>query len=394
MLAAPLVALSAMACDQSPTASEQAFPDASFNFSRGRKATMRVVNHVSVGSADVCEAFGLDTGCDANLSLTATEYADGTVRGIYQDRFGGGGDGVHAIINCLRVVGNEAWVSGIVTNGFRAGRTLNQRVVDNGTTANDAPDQVSGSSTRLDATCEDQPDKRLFDLKNGQVKIRSAPIVLQPTQSCSDYAASSLVTFEDPNLEAVVRSGLGLSDEDDLSCELAGSLTALFAEFSSIVSIAGAQNLTGLSHVELDNNSISDIGPLSGLTSIGHLRLEGNQISDIGPLSGLTDIWNFLDLSANLISDLGPLSALTRVEELFLGENLIEDISPLEGLVALRVLGLRSNTNLSNIQPLVNNTGLGAGDTVDLVDVNPAISCTAVTDLRNRGVTVFSGTCP
>ncbi len=85
----------------------------------------------------------------------------------------------------------------------------------------------------------------------------------------------------------------------------------------------------------------SDIGALSGLTSLTTLGLDGNSISDIGALSGLTSL-TFLLLASNSIGD----------------------ISELSGLTSLTILDLTNNPNLSDIQPLLDNTGLGAGDQV------------------------------
>ena len=75
--------------------------------------------------------------------------------------------------------------------------------------------------------------------------------------------------------------------------------------------------------------------------------------------------------------------------------NSITDISALSGLTELggplRALTLSSNPDLSNIQPLLDNTGLGAEDTVFLDKTN--VSCADVAALEAKGVTVVSD-CP
>ena len=88
-----LIALAALGlftfgCAESPTSTQADLADAPA-FAAGAHG---VVNHVSVGGADVCEALGLPTGCDANFSLTATMKADGSVKGQWQDTFAGGGE--------------------------------------------------------------------------------------------------------------------------------------------------------------------------------------------------------------------------------------------------------------------------------------------------------------
>jgi Leucine-rich repeat (LRR) protein len=88
-------------------------------------------------------------------------------------------------------------------------------------------------------------------------------------------------------------------------------------------------------------------------------------------LEGLQYCVNMERLSVwgNSISDLGPLGSLNALQQLFLQENQIIDL-----------------------QPLVDNTGLGSGDVINIKD-NP-LSMTAqqvqVPALRGRGVTVIT----
>ena len=60
----------------------------------------------------------------------------------------------------------------------------------------------------------------------------------------------------------------------------------------------------------------------------------------------------------------------------------ISDISALSGLTSLTALYLEDNPALSNIQPLLDNTGLGAGDLVRLEGTN--VSCTDIAALRAK----------
>ncbi len=97
-----------------------------------------LVHHVSVGGADVCVGIGLRPGCDANSSLVANQYADGSVTGQWHDTFVWGGvvDMIHVTVDCVHVVGTEAWVSGVVKG---VGRPVIMRVADNGASG----DQIS-----------------------------------------------------------------------------------------------------------------------------------------------------------------------------------------------------------------------------------------------------------
>ncbi|NIM47876.1 MAG: leucine-rich repeat domain-containing protein, partial [Gemmatimonadales bacterium] len=85
------------------------------------------------------------------------------------------------------------------------------------------------------------------------------------------------------------------------------------------------------------------------------------------------------------------LSGLTSLTYLYLASNSISDISALSGLTSLTYLYLTNNPNLTDIQPLLDNTGLGAGDTVDLQSTS--VSCSDVAALEAKGVTVLSD-CP
>jgi hypothetical protein len=144
-----------------------------------------IIHSVSAGGPDACEAFGLKPGCDASFSLQAKMYADGSVSGQYVDKFGNafGGGRIHATIDCLYVEGNDAWVSGVITqdsfseNGFFLGKAVSARLKDNGTTANDPPDQISLSwfveaFEQPPFKCTDHPDVDLYDVPKGQVTVK------------------------------------------------------------------------------------------------------------------------------------------------------------------------------------------------------------------------------
>jgi len=213
---------------------------------------------------------------------------------------------------------------------------------------------------------------------------------------CSSQPASAIVTFEDALLEAAIRGALGIGTGEDLTCHLISGLTVLNAHNIGIERLVGIQNLTNLTLLNLRLNNITDISVLSGLTNLDFLDLQHNLITDISALSELTNLRS-LGLGSNPITDLSALSGLTNLRELRLHSSFdpnpypITDISPLSGLTSLTILDLSNNTGLSNIQPLLDNTGLGAGDTVLLNNTN--VNCTDVAALEAKGVTVVSD-CP
>lgn len=207
--------------------------------------------------------------------------------------------------------------------------------------------------------------------------------VLQPSALCSAHGPTAIATFEDVNLEVAIRVALGVGGQGDLTCGQVAGLTSLGAQPRGIVSLVGIQNLTGLEDLGLSFNEITDLSPLSGLTRLKILQIDANLITDISALSGLINleglgIWNneITDLDAlsgltslialyagvNLISDIGGLSGLTSLQDLDLAQNSITDISALRGLPNLFTLRLQHNRSLSNIQPLLDNTGLPPGE--------------------------------
>ena len=135
-------------------------------------AASPIVHQVSAGGPDGCVGIGLRPGCDSNYSLTVAEYADGSVSGTFTDRFVRG-FGIHADIDCLAVDGHRAWASGVVTSGILVGEYILTSVQDNGTSANDPPDQVSRLTFGPEPLdCATQPDVELFDAPQGQINVR------------------------------------------------------------------------------------------------------------------------------------------------------------------------------------------------------------------------------
>lgn len=155
------------------------------------------------------------------------------------------------------------------------------------------------------------------------------------------------------------------------------------ADVHDISSLAGLINLNSLG---LSMNNIEDLSPLSGLVSLNELQLQGNEnIEDISTLANLLDL-NKLHLQHNKIEDLSPLSGLVNLKELYLSDNLISNIDALQGLSQLNILNL-ANNEISDISALLNNSGLGEGDTVFL-DNNYLIPEGQILELKSKGVKV------
>ena len=260
----------------------------------------------------------------------------------------------------------------------------------------------------------------LANLSAGEAQAR-----LQPGELCSDHSDAAIATFEDANLETAIRAAFSVGAQDDLTCGLVAGLTDLEARDAGIESLVGIQNLTSLTTLYLVDNPITDISALSGLTSLTTLWLFRNSITDISALSGLTSVTD-LRLGGNSITDIRALRRLTSLTVLYLHNNSITDISALSGLTSLTFLHLDNNSiidisalrrptersrrvvprfgltsltflflhdnpDLTDVRPLLDNTGLGLGDQVFLMNTN--VSCTEVAALEAEGVVVDSD-CP
>ena len=126
---------------------------------------------VHVGSPDI-----LAPGGDGNFSLHAEIDAAGNVSGQWQDAFTQN-QGFHINVTCLTVVGNQAWVGGVITQaqnpafiGIQA-RTL---VVDGGL-PNGGGDTVGFTVIFPNGgapDCSAQTAFQQFPLNQGQVDIK------------------------------------------------------------------------------------------------------------------------------------------------------------------------------------------------------------------------------
>ncbi len=126
---------------------------------------------VHVGSPDF-----LGPGTDGNFSLTAQSDAAGNVSGQWQDAFTLN-QGFHINVTCLTVVGNQAWVGGVITqaaNPAFIGVQARTSVVDGGL-PNGGGDTISFTTIFPNGgapDCSAQTPFQQFPLNQGQVDIK------------------------------------------------------------------------------------------------------------------------------------------------------------------------------------------------------------------------------
>jgi hypothetical protein len=154
----------------------------------------------------------------------------------------------------------------------------------------------------------------------------------------------AVITFDNPNLEAAVRTDLGIPT---------GDITA--------------EDVLGYSTLNARNRNVSSLGGLECLTSLIAVNLSLNlNMTDISPLAGLA-LLQSVNLSTCNVEDIGSLEFLIDLSDVRLNGNPVADLSP-----------------------LVNNSGFGEGDAlyVSNIDFSPE-TCNQLAILRDRGVTVF-----
>ena len=164
------------------------------------------------------------------------------------------------------------------------------------------------------------------------------------------------------------------------------NLTALGLGNNAIVDISAVSQLTKLEVLHLADNAIEDISALAALTNLTGLYLYRNAIENISALAALTNLTTLL-LWGNRISDISALADLGALSWLELDGNAITDISAVSGLTELSRLELDGNA-VADISPLVENTGVGAGDEVLLANnpLNYPSIYTHIPVLQARGV--------
>lgn len=101
--------------------------------------------------------------------------------------------------------------------------------------------------------------------------------------------AADTVTIPDSGLAACVGAAIpGYSGGSTFNTTDVAALTTLDCSNRSIASLAGAENLTGISELNLSGNAIRNVAALAALYSLGTLDISNNHIADISPLMDLS----------------------------------------------------------------------------------------------------------
>ena len=227
------------------------------------------------------------------------------------------------------------------------------------------------------------------------------------------------VNIPDPNLRNVIAQTLGKALGAPITVADMETLVALHANNKNITNLIGLEHATNLIELNLRSNSIADLWPLVENTGLGNgdkVNVKGNPLSNLSINShiptlqsrGVTVEFDQIVVppqtvnipDSNLRNAIeqalrkapGDTITVTDMETLTTLNAINANITNLTGLetaTKLTVLDLRDNS-ISDISPLVQNTGLGNGDKVNAKG-NPLSTIsinTHIPTLRSRGVTV------
>jgi len=185
------------------------------------------------------------------------------------------------------------------------------------------------------------------------------------------FQINSVITFTDPNLEAVVREEINKPEGPIIETDVE-SIYELSIFSRGITSLEGIQNLKNLKGLYAWDNLITDISPLQELTQLQWLDLDEVKLKDFSPLQYLVNLEElslaFNDITTQLDGILGNLSKLLslNLKNNKLGEtavtadnirhlyvvndpnNLINELGKLGNLTELNI----SNNKITSIEGL------------------------------------------
>lgn len=189
-----------------------------------------------------------------------------------------------------------------------------------------------------------------------------------------------------PDLQALNLANNRIADVSQLPRP--ASLRELDLSGNSVSDVSALSQMYSVRILDLGGNAISEAAPLARMTGLTRLSLAGNPVADVASLGSLLRLTG-LDLSGTDVSDISSLGQLRNLQELRLGNNFITDVSALARLSELTDLDLSGNL-IRDPSPLLQNVGLGDGDSLD-ISSNPANDGSVYRALERRGVQVDSG---
>lgn len=146
-------------------------------------------------------------------------------------------------------------------------------------------------------------------------------------------------------------TSLTLSTADAMVNEAPNDESGSVWKHSALSDLTPLQDLTNLTYLDIEEDSVSDLKPLAKLTNLTNLTANHNHIEDISPLAGLTNL-TYLDLDYNQIQDVTAVGNMSKMYNLSLQRNKIKDISPLAKLPSNIYSVMLDNNQITDLSPL------------------------------------------
>jgi internalin A len=227
------------------------------------------------------------------------------------------------------------------------------------------------------------------------------------------YLGDNQITDASPLAGLTQLQGLDLSRNPGLNdiSSLSGltNLVTFGFRTTPVTNIAAVAGMTELIDLEFEDCAVTDFTPLTGLTAMQQLYINNTGIADLTPLASMTNLTmlliadnnvtdltplmalplEYLDVYVNGLTSLSPLGMITTLIHVDVANNAVNDLTPLTGLPNLNYVNA-AYTNVSSLQPLIDNTGLGSGDFLIVTGTSlcGGQASTDMATLTGRGVTV------
>lgn len=184
-----------------------------------------------------------------------------------------------------------------------------------------------------------------------------------------------VLSFTDPDLEAVIRGVLGIPSAN-LHFEDVMDITSLSADYSYIDELTGIRCLTGLTSLSLYRNpGVVDATEISELAQLRDLNLGWSSIVEIPNLHLLTELESIYLQNTEKLKSINGLSYLPNLAVVNVGPSPLMDkfgiaaLSTLDRLTTVSLVGV----NVDDVSDLVSNSGIGSGDVLEFFVYDTAV---------------------
>lgn len=190
------------------------------------------------------------------------------------------------------------------------------------------------------------------------------------------------VNFADQAFKACVAGKLGVDPTSVITEGQMATITELTCNTfnNGITNIGGAEFLTSLTQLNLENSDVSDLAPIQNLTQLQGLYVSDTNVSDLSAIDGLTNL-RTLFIADTGISSLAGAENLNNLVYLVINDTSITDLSPLANVPLTNFVAYGAS-NVSDLSPLAGKAALSEVIVTEaaVTDVAPL---TTLPNLRN-----------